>query len=343
MGNNALQLISNYLKDRFQRVKVGSSFSNWILILLGVPQGSVLGPILFNIFINDFFLFIINCGVCNFADDQSLYSHGRTIDIVVNKLEGDIKRTLVWCENNYLLPHTDKFKIMFLGTKHFTYMSLEINGRITPSTKSVKLLGITIDWKLRFNDHVKELCKSANKKAGALMRLRHQLNVEQKLLLYNSFLMSQFGYCPTIWMFHGKSVNEKLNRIQKRSLRAVYNDFHSNFKQLLSKGNHARIHDINLKFLIVKVFQCVHGESPTLLRDMFVKKDSVHNLRISNLLTLPTKCSTQTYGMHSFRYRGSATWNSLPDEIKNSSSSSVLKTNLDNYIIKCSCKLCMKS
>ena len=343
LGDNALKLISDYLKGRFQRVKVGSSFSNWIEILLGVPQGSVLGPILFNIFINDYIFFIIDCGVCNFVDDQTLYSHGQTIDIVVSKLEGDIKRTLTWCEQNSLVPNPDKFQIMFLGTKTFTNMNLKINGQTTSTTKTVQLLGITIDWKLQFNKHVKELCKSANKRAGALMRLRNKLNVDQKILLYNSFIKSQFSYCPLIWMFHGKSTNNKVNRIQKRALMAVYNDFHSTFDQLLSKGNHSPIHELNLKFLITKVFQCVNKESPPLLNGFFDTKDNCHNLRIRNLLQLPINCSTQTYGIHSFSYRGSATWNSLPDNIKESASSSVLKSKLQSTKIKCSCKLCISS
>ncbi len=153
--------------------------------------------------------------------------------------------------------------------------------------------------------------------------------------------MSQFGYCPVIWMFHGKSVNDKLNRIQKRALTAVYNDFHSTIVQLLAKGNHSRIHDLNLKFLIVKVFQCVKGTSPSLLNGMFERKYNCRTLRINNLLRLPNKCSTQTYGTHSFQYRGSATWNSLPDMIKDSDSSSVLKSKLESFSIRCSCKLCI--
>ena len=229
---------------------------------------------------------------------------------------------------------------MFLGTKSKIKLCLEINGRKTISTSEVILLGIKIDWKMQFNRHVEQLCDSARKKVGALMRLRNKLDVEQKLILYNSFIKSQFDYCPIVWLFHGKVANQQINRIHKRALKAVYNDFDSSFEQLLAKGNHETIHQAHLKRLIVKVFSCVNKESPEILHDLFTADRSSHDLIIRNRLNLP-KTNTVTYGVHSFRFRGSATWNSLPDNLKECSSTSVLKTKLRNLdVIKCSCKLC---
>ncbi len=326
------------MKGRKQRVKIGSYFSSWIEILLGVPQGSVLGPIIFNIFINDLILFISDSLVCNFADDTTLYAHGTCIETVIHKLECDINTSIEWFTNNSLIPNPDKFQVMFLGTKKLYKLCLEIGNNKTISSSTVSLLGITIDWKLQFNDHVKFICEKANRKACAMMRLRNILSVDQKLILFNSFLVSQFGYCPLIWMHHGKHTNRVLNSIHKRALRSVYNDFTSNFDELLAKGNHCRIHDLNLKRLIVKVYKCIHGESPNILSDIFVTRPSNFNLRINNVLVLP-KCSTQT-SLHSFEYRGSSVWNLLPDEYKDSKTSSLLKSCLDGYIIKCSCKLC---
>ena len=74
------------------------------------------------------------------------------------------------------------------------------------------------------------------------MRLRRDLDPSQKLILYNSFVISSFGYCPVVWMYCGKSANDNINRIQKRALRALYNDFTSSYNELLNKGNHERIH-----------------------------------------------------------------------------------------------------
>ena len=171
------------------------------------------------------------------------------------------------------------------------------------------------------------------------MRLRNKLSTAQKLILYNSFLISQFGYCPLIWMHHGKNSNTMINKLHERALRAVYNDFTSDFDNLLKRGNHIRIHHRNLGSLIVKVYKCLHGESPNLLHGIFIANERIYNLRINNVLVLP-KCSKQT-SLHSFRYRGSAAWNSLPDSIKDSTTSSILKSRLKDLIVKCSCKLCI--
>ena len=111
--------------------------------------------------------------------------------------------------------------------------------------------------------------------------------------------------------------------IHKRALRAVYNDFTSNFEELLAKGNQCRIHQRNLKSMMVKVYKCLHGELPNLLNDIFFVQENKYNLRISNLLALP-KCRTQT-ALHSFKYQGSSVWNSLPDVLKDSETSSILK------------------
>ena len=94
VGENSLTLIQNYLSQRQQRVKVGSSLSEWLEIILGIPQGSILGPILFNVFINDLILFIKEIDICNFADDTTLYSCGKELDTISFKLETETKTAI---------------------------------------------------------------------------------------------------------------------------------------------------------------------------------------------------------------------------------------------------------
>ena len=179
--------------------------------------------------------------------------------------------------------------MMFLGTNSKIKLCLEINGMKCISSDTVKLLGITIDWKLHFNNHVKLLCEKENKKASALMRLRNKLSIDQKQILFNSFVSSQFGYCPLVWMFCGKASNDLVNSVHKRALRALYNDFESNYVDLLAKGNHKNIHELNVKKLSVKVYKCINRDCPEVLKNIFVKNENLnYNLRIKNLLTLPT-------------------------------------------------------
>ena len=338
---DSLKLIYNYLTNRKQRCKVGSALSSWDEIKDGVPQGSVLGPLLFNIFINDLFFEIKESSICNWADDQTLYSYGHTLNESIYKLENDMSNTLRWFKSNRMVANPEKFQVMFLGTRKKIDLCIDINGKTSRTTSSVILLGIDIDWKMTFNKHVKQACKAANNKSKSLARLRYKLNQSQKLSLCNSYVMSCFGYCPIVWMFCGKSANEIINRIQRKALRSIYNDYNSNYETLLNKGNHITIHETNKRSLLTEVFKCLNNENPSILSNIFIKKNIRYNLRTSNLLTLP-KPNTITYGLNSFKYRGSMAWNNLPDILKNCETSKEFKEKLKKQkVIKCNCHLCV--
>ena len=135
-----------------------------------------------------------------------------------------MENILIWFKSNHMVANPNKFQSMFLGTRNEVDLCLDINGKTSRTTTFVTLLGIEIDWKLSFNRHVKAKCWQAYNKAKALARLRYKLDQGQKLTLYHSYIMSCFGYCPIVWMFCGKSGNEFAERVQKKALRAVYND-----------------------------------------------------------------------------------------------------------------------
>ena len=152
------------LTDRKQRVKIGSTFSNWLDITSGVPQGSILGPMLFKIFINDLVFFIEESKICNFADDNTIFASGQNIEQVAVSLELDLAHTSEWFDSNRMVANPGKFQLMFLGLNINQKLCIEIDDLVIKLTNSVKLLGITIDSKLKFTDHVKSICAKANKK-----------------------------------------------------------------------------------------------------------------------------------------------------------------------------------
>ena len=174
----SLELIRSYLSNRYQRIKLDSTFSSWMKILLGVPQGSILGPLLFNIFINDILLSIEKTEICNFADDNTIYSCEKTVEEVIENLHYDLKLVLKWLENNQMMANPGQFQFMLLG-KNTKYQTLQIQNNTLKSFQSVKLLGLTIDKNLKFDTHIDNLCKTASAKIKSLGRIRNRLNLTQ--------------------------------------------------------------------------------------------------------------------------------------------------------------------
>ena len=115
VDENSLRLTQNYLFQRQERVKVGPSFSEWLEIILGIPQGSILGPILFNVFINDWLLFIKETDICNFADDTTRHTCGKELDTISFKLEIETNRAMQCLKDNEMVANPSKFQLMFLS------------------------------------------------------------------------------------------------------------------------------------------------------------------------------------------------------------------------------------
>ena len=189
---NALKLVYSYLTNRTQRVKIGSTYSSPQHISIGVPQGSVLGPLLFNIFINDLFYMELESEICNFADDTTIYACDTDVEAVMIRLENDLQGLMQWFNNNGMSANPSKFQIMFLGLKGAKKLCLDMNGQLIPSSEHVKLLGVNIDNSLKFETHVKEICKKVNQKLYAFGRLRPYLGEKKSKLLLNSVVCRIF-------------------------------------------------------------------------------------------------------------------------------------------------------
>ena len=336
----SLRMLHSYLTSRKQRIRIDSSYSSWLDITSGVPQGSVLGPLLFNIYINDLIYFIEESEICDFADDNTLFACDQKIERVISSLEIDIRSTLEWFESNMMVANPSKFQLMFMGLNQDNKLCLEINEKIIPSTNQVKLLGITIDAKLKFDTHVESLCVKANRSVSAFSRVARYLQQPQKRLLYNSFVMSNFKYCPLIWMFCGKGANNKINKIHKRALSVLFDNHNAPFADLLVRSNEKTVHVQNLQRLMIEIYKTLHHENPLFLSELFQRREIRYNLRIKDTILLPST-STVAFGMKSICFRGSILWNSIPDVIKSSETVASLCKKIKTWAGEgCNCKLC---
>ena len=146
------------------------------------------------------------------------------------RLEDDVSRALDWFKSNRTVANPQKFQVIFLGLKQSQELLLEIGNIIVKATRSVKLLGITVDDKLKFEKHMKTLCQKVCKKVSAFSRVTPYMDEKKGKILYHIFIMSNFNYCPLIWMFCGKTQNKEIDRVHKRALRILFNDYTLSFE-----------------------------------------------------------------------------------------------------------------
>ena len=238
----SLRLLLDYLTCRKQQTKIGSSFSSWCNINTGVPQGSILGPLLFNIFMNDLFFSIKKSEVCNFADDNTVFCGHKNLKLALLNLNSDLSNVMDWFKINSLKANPRKFQFMALGANKNDCFNLNVAGKAIPFSSEVELLGITIDYELKFKKHINELCRKASYKLHALQRIRRYLSVDKARLLTNAFIKRRFNYAPLIWIFAAKTLINKICKIHHRTLQVVYDDFNKLYDELLELNNDLSIH-----------------------------------------------------------------------------------------------------
>ena len=246
----ALKVMHNYLAERNHRTKVNNSFSNFIDLLLGVPQGSILSPLLFKIYICDHFFFVEEDSVTNYADDTTPYSNGKNVVTVLENIETNGKEVFNRLPMNYLKANPGKSQLLLTSKDE---ASSKIDGTDIKRSSSKKLLGVIIDNKLTFNEHVSKLCKKATNKLHALARISKYMTEDELRTIMNAFFSAQFPHCPLIWMFHNRIMNSRINKRQERALRLVHNHNTSSFYELPQKDNSFTIHHENIQELAIKM------------------------------------------------------------------------------------------
>ena len=175
---------------------------------------------------------------------------------------------------------------------------------------------------------------------SALLRAGNWLNHFQKTTLINSFLFSQFNYCPLVWMFCSKEANNQKEKLHKRALQVIHDDFSSSYDDLRMKDNSATIQLRNLQFLMTEIFKTIHNGNPPFMKEIFVIEESCYSLKSKFRLHVP-RASTTKYGLKTVSFRGSQIWDVLPNDFKDLECVSSFKRKIKIWNgLSCKCHIC---
>jgi hypothetical protein len=335
-----VSLLSSYLSQRKQRVKICNARSTWSTLCKGVPQGSILGPALFNLFINDLFYSIDESILYNYADDNSIIIASESLDDLKQNLEENGTKVTEWFCANGLKANPDKYQAIIFGGKSSSTETITVKNCTISCQNSVKLLGIYIDSELSFNEQVKNVCKKASRQINVIMRLSKLLNTDVKLTMYRSFIFSNFNYCPAIWLMCSQTNMKKLEKLNFRALRFVYDDHTSSYEELLLKDNHSSISVHFMHCLATEVYKCINELAPEYLRNIFERQNHGYSMR-DHWSLVQNRFKTVKYGYNSFGYLGAKIWNKMPVNIKQSICFEEFKQKLKGWS-ECSCLVKLK-
>ena len=306
----------SYLSNRSQYVSVNGFHSKSEIMKFGVPQGSVLGPLLFLIYINDLRNAIYHSTVHHFADDTNLLYVNKNLKTIQNKINKDLKSLVTWLRANKISLNASKTELIIFRDprKKITYdMKIKIDGKKLTPCSSVKYLGIYIDQHLNWNVHLAELKPKLSRAVGMLSKLRYFVNKETLRMVYFGIFSSLLSYGAQIWGQHN-AVSKRLQILQNKATRIMlFQPPRTSASPLLKHLNILKFSDlVNLQNFLY-AYDSLKSTLPIALRGKLHFLDHNHETRLQGenaQLTRP-RSNTVNYGTKSIKNKAIDVWNSI--------------------------------
>ena len=360
--------IKSYLSERSQCVSIDGVYSEMKNIEAGVPQGSILGPLLYIIFTNDLpeilhnhpplvnennledqsSFFNVHCdscgGICCFADDSTYTKSGKDPVEIQNDIEGKYKDISEYMSQNKLVLNTDKTHLIIMTSskKHRTHNDFNIvlntGSEIIEPIKCEKLLGGYISndftWNIHIRDHEKSMFKVLTSKANALSKISSISAFKTRKLIANGIFMSNLRYLIQFWGGCSNYLLDILQVLQNRAARSVTKlSWYTSQKKLLLQCGWLSVRQMIKYYDLILVFKIRNEKKPIYLYNKLSQPSNSYNTRLisENCIRPPNSLRTAT-AEHSFINREIASWNSLPSDIRTEKSLKIFKTKLKSWV-----------
>ena len=323
LSSSALQWFESYLSQRNQAVRINSVLSDRLPVVSGVPQGSVLGALLFSIYVNDLPNICQDCSTECYVDDTKLLLSFNANDPTqaIEKLNSDLQRIRNWCFDNCLMLNPEKTKLMVFGSRRMALkvpdFKLSLLGKEIIPVQTVKDLGVIFDPTLSFDNHISATVSSCMSKLSQLSRIRFVFNKELLENIINALVFSKLYYCSSVWSSTSACNVHKLQYVQNFAARIIHN---------VRKYDHISSTLRNLRWLPVKTilyyrdailtFKCMAGRAPEYLTSEFVTRGSASRRLTRNFQQRNIPLFKTTTGQRTFYYRSVSIWNKLDSRLK---------------------------
>jgi hypothetical protein len=342
---NALTWFRQYLYNRWQSVKIGNSQSDSRPIMTGVPQGSVLGPTLFSIYLTGIGEVIRKHGIefVIFADDIQLLATSTPLDIqnAIVKLEQCISELASWLSNHYLMLNAAKTELLVIGTKAQlrkvpNNVILNVGGQpIRPSQNSVRDLGVLLNSEMSFSEHVVACCRRAYSYIKSINRMKSALSISHRVMLVKALVLSQLDYGSVLLHNIQGSIIQRMRRVIHAAFRMVWsiskkNNVSQKLKQYRVLPMERRI-ILRLSLIIRKL---VHTCKPAYLYDLVNWYVPSRNLRSADHGLLRVPRTRTVVGSRAFATIAPLIWNSIPREIRELRSNEKFRIEMEDLLLK---------
>lgn len=315
-----LQWFTSYLSDRKQFVFISGENSSLKSISSGVPQGSILGPLLFLAYINDMSRCSEELQFIHFADDTTVFVEGSCTDRLTADMNAGLAKIENWLSLNRLSLNIDKTVMMLLTNCDVQCGPVQIRGERVKVVRNTKFLGVIVDNRLTFANHVQSVCTKMSKSVGILFRLSRFLPSEVIRRLYLALVYPQMSYAVEVWGGSGKTCIDRVRRLQVRCLKLFVRRplMFDEYGYSISRDGILSFNDLYKYFLAVKFFHYYVLQRSYFFNTMLANNLNIHrhNTRFASddkLYHLPVRLSRTRC---SFMFKGIEVWNKLPLELR---------------------------